>query len=128
LLLPDLFALLVRLVRDPRIDSSLKAQLLLVSAYVISPIDLIPDFLLPIGLADDTVALAFILSRVVAIMGQAGADMLREHWEGDGDVLDQIQRLIEHADSVLNRRVLDRLRRRFDGGEDSPAGGSRQDP
>jgi len=46
LLLPDLFALLIRLMGDPRVDKSLRAQLAIVSVYVISPIDLIPDFIL----------------------------------------------------------------------------------
>jgi uncharacterized membrane protein YkvA (DUF1232 family) len=114
LLLPDLFALVIRLLRDAHVEPALKAQLILVSAYVISPIDLVPDFLLPMGLVDDTVAVAFVLSRVAAIMGQAGEDLLRQHWEGQGDILLQIQRLLAGADQVLNRYVLRRLRERFD--------------
>ena len=116
LLLPDLFALLVRLIRDPRIDSSLKVQLAAVSAYVLSPIDLIPDFLLPYGLADDVIALAIGLSRVVKIMDQAGEDILREHWEGEGDILAQIQQVMTTADSVLNSQVVSRLQDIFSRG------------
>lgn len=113
LLLPDLFALLVRLMGDPRVDKSLRAQLAIVSVYVVSPIDLIPDFILPIGLIDDTVALAFILTRVVKIMGETGEDILRQHWEGQGDVLAQLQNIARTADRLLNERVLKRLGRLF---------------
>jgi uncharacterized membrane protein YkvA (DUF1232 family) len=113
LLLPDLFALLIRLLRDAHIDPALKRQLILVSIYVISPIDLIPDFLLPMGLVDDTVAVAFVLSRVAAIMGQAGEDLLRQHWEGQGDIIMQIQHLLASADRVLNGHVIRLLRNRF---------------
>lgn len=113
LLLPDLFALLIRLLRDPRLNSGLKLQLLGASAYVIAPIDLIPDFIVPLGLTDDTVVLAFVLSRVVGLMGGAGERVLREHWEGRGDVLHQIQMVLSAADHVLNRRILGRLSRRF---------------
>jgi uncharacterized membrane protein YkvA (DUF1232 family) len=113
LLLPDLFALVTRLIADPRVDASLKVQLIAVSAYVISPIDLVPDFLLPVGLIDDIVAVAFVLSRVVRIMEEAGEDILREHWEGEGDVLVQVQSVAGTADGVLNRVILRRLRRRF---------------
>lgn len=114
LLLPDLFALLIRLLRDSRIDASLRLQLAAVSLYVISPVDLIPDVFMPIGLVDDTVALAFILSRVVRIMGEAGETILREHWEGEGDILAQIQKVITTADAMLkNVAILNRLRRRF---------------
>ena len=113
LLLPDLFALLIRLLRDGRIEGSLKKQLILVSAYVISPIDLIPDVMLPLGLVDDTVAVAFILSRVVKIMGQAGEDILREHWDGEGDIVPQIQKISQTADAVLSSGIMKRLRKLF---------------
>ena len=113
LLLPDLFALLIRLMGDPRVDKSLRAQLAIVSVYVVSPIDLIPDFILPVGLIDDTVALAFIMTRVVKLMGETGEDILRQHWEGQGDVLVQIQNIARTADRLLNERVLKRLGRLF---------------
>ena len=109
LLLPDFFALLVRLIRDPRIDATLKGQLIAVSAYVISPIDLVPDFVMPVGLTDDVLALAFILSRVLRIMEQAGADILREHWEGSGDVLARIERAVQTGSGLLNSGVVQRL-------------------
>ena len=97
LLLPDLFALLIRLLRDSRIDASLRLQLAAVSLYVISPVDLIPDVFMPIGLVDE-----------------AGETILREHWEGEGDILAQIQKVITTADAMLkNVAILNRLRRRF---------------
>lgn len=113
LLLPDLFTLLIRLLRDPRLSPGLKLQLLGASAYVITPLDFIPDFIVPFGLTDDTVALAFILSRVVGLMGAAGERVLRDHWEGQGDVLHQIELVLAAADEVLNRRVAGWLSRRF---------------
>lgn len=117
LLLPDLFALLIRLIADPRIDFSLRLQLIAASMYVISPIDLVPDFLLPVGLLDDVVAVAFVLSRIVSIMEQAGEDVLREHWEGEGDVLAQIQSVAGAADTVLNAGILRRLQQLFSKGK-----------
>ncbi|HHX66368.1 MAG TPA: DUF1232 domain-containing protein [Chloroflexi bacterium] len=113
LLLPDLFVLLTRLIRDPRIDVSLRVQLSLAGAYVLSPVDLIPDFVMPVGLADDVTALAFILNRVVTIMGQAGEDILYEHWDGRGDVLKHVQGVLRSASTVLNARVVARLRKMF---------------
>ena len=117
LLLPDLFALVIRLIRDPRIDRGPKLQLIAVTAYVISPIDLVPDFLLPFGLIDDTVALAFVLGRVVRMMGQAGEAVLREHWEGNGDVLDRIQWIASNASVWLGAGTLGRLKQIIQGGK-----------
>jgi uncharacterized membrane protein YkvA (DUF1232 family) len=68
---------------------------------------------MPVGLIDDTVALALILNRVVRLMGEAGETILREHWEGKGDVLAQVQRVLATANSLLTETVLRRLRQRF---------------
>ena len=105
--------LLVRLLRDPRIGGHLEVQLLTVSAHLISPFDPVPDLALPAGLADDTVAPAYMLSRVVALLGQAGEDPVREHWEDRGDVLAQVCRVIGLADCVLNRWARGWPRMRF---------------
>src|SRR5690348_13196769 len=62
LIVPDLLALLVRLARDPRVPFMVKARLLLAAAYVISPVDLLPEALMGvIGLTDDAGALALVL-------------------------------------------------------------------
>jgi len=113
LLLPDLFALLIRLMQDPRVDRPLRLQLVAVATYVISPIDLIPDFILPAGLIDDTVALAFILTRAVRLMGTCGEDTLREHWDGEGDVVVRVHNAAKSADRFLNDRIIGRLSRLF---------------
>lgn len=111
LLLPDLFALLMRLIADPRVSGDLKVQLICITLYVMSPLDLIPDFLLPVGLMDDAVAVALMLSRFARIMAEPGEEILQEHWEGQGDVLAQVRRIAESADQVLNERVARYLRR-----------------
>lgn len=113
LLLPDLFVLLVRLISDTRIELKYRLQLLLALVYVISPIDLIPDLVLPIGLLDDAVAVVFALTRLINIMGSAGEDILIEHWEGDGNLLDKLQKLSRDADKLLNSGFLDQLRDLF---------------
>lgn len=112
-LLPDLFALVIRLMGDRRLPAGTKLQLAAVSAYVISPIDFLPDFLFPIGFVDDTVALAFVLGRIARMMDEAGEEILEEHWEGSGSVLDAIRKVTGAADAVLNGRVMGKLRRRF---------------
>ncbi len=117
LLVPDLLALLVRLARDPRVPFLVKARLLLAAAYVISPVDLMPEAVLGvIGLADDAGVLALTL---VWIQGVAGLDplVLRDNWAGSGDVIVVIDRLHEqitaNADRLFDPAVWCQLRRRF---------------
>ena len=123
LLLPDFFALVLRLMRDPRIEGRTKLELAAVTAYVISPIDLIPDFLFPIGFVDDAVALALVVGRVAKLMGEAGEAALEEHWEGEASALHAVTSVTNAADALLNKRVVKQLRRRFGGGESSSGSG-----
>ena len=77
--IPDCLVLVGRLARDRRIDLPRRVGLWLVLAYLALPIDLIPDFLPIVGVADDAVLLALAL-RLLA--GGAGVQMLREAWPG----------------------------------------------
>ena len=77
--IPDCLVLVGRLARDRRIDPARRAGLWLVLAYLALPIDLIPDFLPVVGVADDAVLLALAL-RLLA--GGADAQRLREAGPG----------------------------------------------
>ncbi len=113
LLLPDLFVLLIRLISDQRIELKYRLQLMLALVYVISPVDLIPDFALPFGFLDDAVAVVYALTRLINIMGTAGEDIMIEHWEGDGNILDKLQKLSSDVDRLLSSGFIDRLRELF---------------
>ncbi|MBN1313277.1 MAG: DUF1232 domain-containing protein [Anaerolineae bacterium] len=106
LLIPDLMALFVRLMGDPRVSGALKAEIAAASAYVISPIDLMPEMVMgPAGLIDDAIVAVIALNRVVAAMGQAGEDVLRQYWDGDQDILVVIKNLMTRADSFVTGTV-----------------------
>src|SRR5689334_9772388 len=60
--LPSFFRLYWRLYRDRRVPFAAKAGLTAAVVYVISPIDLIPDFVFPLfGFADDVAVMWFAL-------------------------------------------------------------------
>lgn len=108
LALPDLAVLVLRLLRDARVRPGDKAIALLGLAYVLSPVDLLPEFLLgPLGLLDDAFMLALTVSRLV---NRVHPDVVRAHWSGQGDVLEAIQRVSGWAE----RQVGGRLRRRLE--------------
>lgn len=52
--------------RDPATPPKVRAMLLGALAYFVTPIDLIPDFLLHLGFADDATVLATVISMVGA--------------------------------------------------------------
>ena len=52
-------------VRDPRVAWPVKAFAVLVAAYVLSPIDLIPDFIPVLGLLDELILLPLAVALIV---------------------------------------------------------------
>ena len=101
LLLPDLVVLLFRLVRDSRVPVVAKTIALLGLGYVISPIDLLPDFFGPFALLDDLLVAVAALSQ---ILNTVHPDLLRSHWSGKGDVLEVIGRVSAWAEQTFKQR------------------------
>ncbi len=86
-LLPDLLRLIHRLAADRTVAVGIRVRLVLLLAYLLSPIDLVPDFIPVIGYADDAVIVALVLRSVIK---RAGADAIRRHWPGSPAGLDVI--------------------------------------
>lgn len=106
LLVPDIIALMTRIMQDPRVSSTIKAEIAAASAYIVIPVDLMPEaFMGPAGLIDDAIVGMFALNRLVKAMGTLGEDMLRQYWDGEEDVVLVMNRLLENADSFVNGKV-----------------------
>lgn len=108
-LLPNLVKLVARLLKDPRVPRRSKIALGLAFAYVVSPIDIIPEIVPVIGWADD---LLFLMLALDSLIERAGKDVVEEHWDGPVDLLGMIREVIAAARMVLPRRVtnvIDRL-------------------
>jgi uncharacterized membrane protein YkvA (DUF1232 family) len=88
--LPDLIRLLRGLARDPRVPRGSKWLLGFAALWVISPIDLIPEFIPVAGPLDDIVVVALVLRHVLKKAGRAVAE---EHWTGDPAILERILKL-----------------------------------
>lgn len=98
LLLPRLAKLLWRLARDPRVPPRSKAFLFLLGGYLVSPIDLVPDFIPGIGQVDDLVLVAFALDQ---LLNRVPEHIVREHWDGDEDVLEIIRQVLDIGTSFI---------------------------
>jgi uncharacterized membrane protein YkvA (DUF1232 family) len=78
-LVPDVVRLLRRLAGDPTLPRSIRFRLWLLLIYLISPIDLIPDFIPILGYADDAIIVAIALRSITR---RAGPGALERHWPG----------------------------------------------
>ena len=78
-LLPDTIRLLRRLAADRSIDRVARARLWVLLAYLLVPIDLVPDIIPVVGYADDVIVAGLALRSFVR---RAGPEPVRRHWPG----------------------------------------------
>jgi uncharacterized membrane protein YkvA (DUF1232 family) len=79
-LVPNLVVLFRGLLGDARVPFASKLLLGAGLAWIVSPIDLVPEFVPALGPLDDAVVGALVLRHVVR---RAGPDVVAAHWRGD---------------------------------------------
>lgn len=89
-LLPDLTRLLKGIATDPAMPRRIRVVLAATLAFIVSPIDLIPDIIPVVGIADDVMLISLVLRWVIRTAGVAA---LRKHWPGTPDGLEAVCRL-----------------------------------
>lgn len=108
LALPDFFILLCRLTVDKRVKTSQKVLLGGIIVYVMSPIDLIPDFIPVIGYVDDIVLVVFGLNL---ILNELDPQVLLDNWSGQQDVLELMKKTTAAAEDMLNKNVISKIKK-----------------
>jgi uncharacterized membrane protein YkvA (DUF1232 family) len=100
--LPNMVLLFGRLLKDSRVPLAEKALVAGAIVYVISPIDLIPDFLPFIGQVDDVYVVALVLLRLV---NRTDESVVRQHWSGGGDIVALAESIANIAPKFLPKRI-----------------------
>ena len=75
---------------DPGVPRGVRWRLWALLAYLVLPVDLVPDFVPVVGYADDAVVVALALRSVVR---SAGPEALDRHWPGTPQGLRAVRRL-----------------------------------
>src|SRR5438270_3356957 len=106
--LPRFLRLLWGLLTDSRVAMLDKLLVAGAIAYIVMPLDLIPDFIPFIGEVDDVFLLVLALRR---LLQNAGRAVLLSHWDGDpADLRDlNLKKTLMAAAFFLPRRVRRRL-------------------
>lgn len=107
--LPAYVRLLGGLLTDRRVSRVDKLIVAGAIAYIVMPIDLIPDFIPFFGEVDDVFILILALQRLVQ---RAGRNVLLDHWSGDpADLADlNLRGALTAAAFFLPKRIRRRLR------------------
>jgi uncharacterized membrane protein YkvA (DUF1232 family) len=85
--IPDCVTTVRRLRRDSRVPRRAKVVVVLAGLYVLSPIDLVPEFLPVIGPLDDVVVVALALRYAGR---QVPRDVLLAAWPGDTRLMERL--------------------------------------
>ncbi len=93
-IVPDVVRLVRRLAGDKTLHRGVRVRLWLLLAYLVSPIDLVPDFIPVIGFADDAIIVGLVLRGVIKT---AGIDAVVRHWPGTPDGLTVLLRICRVA-------------------------------
>jgi uncharacterized membrane protein YkvA (DUF1232 family) len=110
LFIPNLLWLLFGLLRDDRISKADKAILAGTILYVISPLDLIPDFIPFIGQVDDVYLIAISLLR---LLNRAEREVVEDHWKGSIDIKELVTSIALAAEYFLPKKIKNVLRGRI---------------
>lgn len=108
-MMPNIVKLIGRLLKDPRVPRRAKITLGLAAAYVASPIDLIPEVIPVVGWADDVLIVMFAIDSLI---DRAGEEVLRDHWDGPGDLLSLVRDVVGLSRNLVPKRlsnIIDRL-------------------
>lgn len=106
LFLPDFAVLIFRLLKDPRVPAEAKMKLALFTAYLASPIDIVPDFIPVLGQFDDLVGAVYVIR---SIMKSTPKEVILENWSGQGNVIEIATQVMDMAAEVLGSGVLRKI-------------------
>ena len=106
--LPDIVALIYRLLKDKRVSMKTKVVISAAVAYIAVPSDIIPDKVPFVGKIDDIAIGIFALN---VIMTDVPLNIVLENWQGKNDIILVVKNLIEYATNFTGAKNIDSLYR-----------------
>ena len=104
--LPDVVRLITRLVGDPVLPRAAKIALGAAAVYLLSPVDLIPDFIPLVGWVDDALLAAVLLD---GILNWVDRGLVLKYWPGSPASLDTLARTARLLSIWVPRRLKARV-------------------
>jgi uncharacterized membrane protein YkvA (DUF1232 family) len=99
---PNMVLLSGRLLTDPRVPRTEKVLVAGAIIYAVIPFDLIPDMIPFVGQLDDAYLIALTLLRLV---DRTDPKVLREHWNGGGDIVQLVESMAMLTAKLLPKRI-----------------------
>lgn len=94
LIFPDLIHLMIKLFVDREISPLIKSYILMVFVYLISPIDVIPDFIPVAGFVDDLLVLIVVLNKIINTAEKEVLEKIKSNWAGEDDIFTKVKEIV----------------------------------
>lgn len=104
--IPDLIALICRLIKDKRVPKKTRIALGLSFGYTVLPFDLIPDKIPVLGQLDELAVILFALER---IMSDVDTNVLLENWQGKDELVIVLKQAVEYISGFTGAKNLNKI-------------------
>lgn len=106
LALPRLGRMLISLAADRDVPTAAKVVLAAMAVYLVSPIDLIPDFIPWLGYLDDVILAAVVVDGVLNFVDRP---LLLRYWPGSADSLERVAAVARRLARWVPNRIKARI-------------------
>jgi len=113
LALPRLGRMLISLAADRDVPTAVKVILAALAVYLVSPVDIIPDFIPWVGYLDDLILAAVVVDGVLNFVDRP---LVLRYWPGSADSLERVAAVARR----LARWVPNRIKARIFGSPQVP--------
>ena len=100
--LPDIARTVTRLAADPLLPRAAKVALAAAVLYLVSPVDLVPDFIPVLGYLDDLLLAALLVDGVLNYVDRG---LVLKYWPGTAESLDRVARAARVLAAWVPRRL-----------------------
>src|SRR5438876_10710292 len=104
--LPDIARTIARLAADPILPTAAKVALAAAGVYLVSPVDLIPDFIPVLGALDDVLVAAIVVD---GLLNWVDRGLVLKYWPGSPDSLERVARAARLLAAWAPRRLKARV-------------------
>ena len=100
--LPAIARTVTRLAADPVLPRAAKIALAAAALYLVSPVDLVPDFIPVLGYLDDLLLAALLVDGVLNYVDRG---LVLKYWPGTAESLDRVGRAARVLAAWVPRRL-----------------------
>jgi uncharacterized membrane protein YkvA (DUF1232 family) len=86
--------LTIKLFIDRKVPAQVKGYILMLLVYLISPIDILPDFIPVLGFIDDLLVMVVVLNKIINSADKELLARIENHWTGEEDIFAKVKEII----------------------------------